>query len=282
MITITRLILSFLGVSIFLVSVAIADVPLTISYQGTLTDSAGRAVTDPKSITLKLYTTPTQRDHFWKETQTVTPHEGRFSVVLGKDSENNPLDPAKFTGATYIGIQVEGDTEMPRQQFNSVAYALKAADSLPKGTIIMWNGDPANIPPGWALCDGQNGTPDLRERFVLGAGGKYPVNTPGGEETHVLTVDEMPSHSHGGGNHNHSINDPTHRHGAPSEGGEDNAENGSYFRRDNGNTGGDIYSSYSATGISINASENIITTEGGSKPHNNMPPYFVLTFLMKL
>jgi microcystin-dependent protein len=65
-------------------------------------------------------------------------------------------------------------------------------------------------PSGWALCNGENGTPDLLGRFILGSGqGKgltnRTINTKDGTETHKLTVAEMPSHNHGPkGSHNHN------------------------------------------------------------------------------
>jgi len=57
----------------------------------------------------------------------------------------------------------------------------EAFAGLPRGTIVMWSGP--TIPEGWALCDGTNGTPDLRDRFILGAGGSYSVGATGGAES---------------------------------------------------------------------------------------------------
>ena len=52
--------------------------------------------------------------------------------------------------------------------------------NVPYGVIVMWSGQSNEIPAGWALCDGANGTPDLRGRFVVGAGGDYAVGDTGG------------------------------------------------------------------------------------------------------
>ena len=64
------------------------------------------------------------------------------------------------------------------------------------GTIIAYTGELNSIPPNWSICDGSNGTPDLRDRFIVGAGKKYRIDSTGGKKTHSLTIDELPSHSH--------------------------------------------------------------------------------------
>lgn len=67
--------------------------------------------------------------------------------------------------------------------------------ALPLGVIAIWNGSIATIPAGWALCDGSLGTPDLRDRFVLGAGGAFPPDLTGGASTHTHTF-TSDLHSH--------------------------------------------------------------------------------------
>jgi len=115
---------------------------------------------------------------------------------------------------------------------------------LPKGIIVAWGSD--IIPAGWALCDGKNGTPNLIDRFLLGSG-KQKLLTTGGEETHKLTVDELPSHDHAGIPGTHCEG----HHCAAYGGGEwANLKNSALA--------------------------------GGDKPHNNMPPYTAVNFIMKL
>ena len=95
---------------------------------------------------------------------------------------------------------------------------------VPPGAIIMWSGSINDIPVGWALCDGSNGTPDLRDRFIVGAGGAYNPGNTGGAESVTLTVAQMPQHSHGAssssaGSHTHSISTSSageHSHSASS------------------------------------------------------------------
>ena len=186
--------LSALIIVILLLSAPLARaafVPATLSYQGSLANTDGSPFNGVKDITFRLYTVATGGDAFWTEVQkSVHIVNGRFATVLGNTSV---LNPASFSTDVWLGIQVTGDTEMaPRQKLTSVAFAFKAENGVPVGGIIMWSGAATNVPTGWALCDGQNGTPDLRGRFVLGAGqgaGLTPrtAGEAGGEETHKLT-----------------------------------------------------------------------------------------------
>ena len=79
-------------------------------------------------------------------------------------------------------------------------------NAIPSGIICMWSGESTAIPSGWHLCDGSSGTPDLRDRFIVGAGNTYKVKDTGGEASHKLTTNEMPSHNHGftGTSHSHT------------------------------------------------------------------------------
>ena len=144
---------------------------------------------------------------------------------------------------------------------------------LPKGCIIAWNGKTA--PAGWAMCNGKNGTPDLRGRFIYGYGsglGKT-FNKRGGSETHKLSINEIPSHNHSmkdAGNHHHYMGGPN-----GSAGGRKNAWvdfGGWHHGRNVGNRN---------THNAGNHKHHINNT-GGSKSHNNMPPYHVLSYIMKL
>jgi microcystin-dependent protein len=79
---------------------------------------------------------------------------------------------------------------------------------VPRGAIIMWSGPLSSIPDGWQLCDGTNGTPDLRDRFVYGASRDQDLGLTGGTTSYTLTVDNLPPHTHtisNGGEHSHQI-----------------------------------------------------------------------------
>ncbi|MEK0179699.1 MAG: hypothetical protein EAZ98_12865 [Oscillatoriales cyanobacterium] len=148
-----------------------------------------------------------------------------------------------------------------------VAPAFIGDGAIVKGIIVMWSGPVEQIPTGWALCNGQNGTPDLRDRFIVGAGNSYAVASTGGAATVTLTIAQMPAHSHG-------VNDPGHSHskGAswPGSGPEQDQSGSPENRTDfNINTG------FSGTGISLQ-------NTGSGQPHENRPPYYALAFIMKL
>lgn len=70
-------------------------------------------------------------------------------------------------------------------------------NQVPSGGIIGWSGATTNIPMGWFLCDGTNGTPDLRNRMIIGAGDTYAVDATGGAATVTLTEGQLPAHAHG-------------------------------------------------------------------------------------
>jgi microcystin-dependent protein len=95
---------------------------------------------------------------------------------------------------------------------------------FPTGGIVMWSGTTLNIPSGWALCDGSNGTPDLRDRFIVGAGRNYNPNATGGADSVSLNESQIPSHSHSmssAGDHSHSgstSGDGSHSHSGQTSG----------------------------------------------------------------
>lgn len=135
--------------------------------------------------------------------------------------------------------------------------------NIPAGGIIIWSGAADAVPEGWALCDGQNGTPDLRNRFVLGAGGSRAVGETGGEETHKLTTSEMPSHSH---------SDYKYR-----------GQNGAGLTEVTC-VAKTIYTSllYVLNDTKGYRGLGYTNSSGSSSAHNNMPPYYVLCYIMKL
>jgi hypothetical protein len=136
---------------------------------------------------------------------------------------------------------------------------------VPAGGIIMYTGSIADFDStgkgktgtkvqGWALCNGQNDTPDLRDRFLVGAGKAYEVNQTGGENKHQLTPEEMPEHRHQYSRA--KWNTMQWKGGARDP-----------FWTDNGR---DRYQTLSTE------------PAGRSLPHENRPPYHAVFFMMKL
>jgi len=88
-------------------------------------------------------------------------------------------------------------------------------DVVPRGAIIMWYGTVTQIPTGWSLCDGTNSTPDLRGRFIIGAGSSYLPGDQGGSATVNLTTTPGGAHDHTGQTGSTTLNAaqmPAHSH----------------------------------------------------------------------
>lgn len=156
------------------------------------------------------------------------------------------------------------------------------------GMVVMWDGSIASIPTGWSLCNGSGSTPDLRDKFIVGAGNTYSYQATGGEATHTLTSAEMPSHTHTGPSHSHGVNDPGHAHPIRHRDDRDanlNVDAGNTSPSDTGQ--GSLATDTSVlgnatTGISIQAGGTGNTGSAGSgNAHNNLPPYYALAFIRK-
>jgi microcystin-dependent protein len=219
-----------------------------------------------------------------KATELTTQHDGRYA----------PVAHVGASGTAHAGATTE------QSGFLSAADKAKL-DGLPAaipsqfvtGMILLYTG--AVAPSGWAICNGSNGTPDLRDRFVLGAGASYPLGSTGGEATHGLSESEMPSHSHAVGNHLHALN--THTHTSPAH--SHTISQTTYEFRDVGTgsanrlVGSDVWANASTTGTAVTINEGgggntqssgagQTTSAGVGTPHNNLPPYYALCYIMKL
>lgn len=180
------------------------------------------------------------------------------SSTLGTVKVTSGIVTATSGIVTYYGdgsnLQVNG---------TSLSSAISAA--VPTGVILMWSGSIATIPTGWALCDGSNNTPDLRNRFIVGAtsdistgvtfnadtgvvSGAYAPGNTGGSVAHQLTIAEMPAHTHSGGAQWPGSGPEQDQAGGP--------ENRTTFNINTGSTGGTDF-------------------------HENRPPYYALAYIMK-
>ncbi len=152
-------------------------------------------------------------------------------------------------------LKVNGNITYTGQLLNG------ASPLLPTGLICMWSGSIYNIPVGWKLCDGQNGTPDLRSRFIIGAskpeyrpsGNYYDIGNIGGTSSVMLSTGNLPPHSH-----SLSFDRPTLSHNCWR-----NGECGGPRLVDGGTWSGQT------------------SVEGGGAPFSIMPPYYALAFIIK-
>jgi len=187
------------------------------------------------------------------------------------------------------------------------------AGAVPTGIIAMWSGSIASIPSGWALCNGSNGTPDLRNRFVVGAGSTYNPGNTGGADTVTLATTQIPSHTHSvsgntatDGSHNHGGNTSTaaaHRHSLDSGTigglvvnftGASTLNNGtgqslpyvqSIGTTNASQTGFDGSHNHTIPSTGSTHSHSLSLTSGatgGGQSHENRPPYYALAYIMKL
>lgn len=181
-------------------------------------------------------------------------------LIVLKTQKNLPgFSSETTTAATYPGIiRTDGTGNLISVESSTV--------EVPKGAIVMWSGTTA--PTGWAICNGQNGTPNLSGKFILGWNNEnsYPdsnyseneLKDIGGKEEHELTIDELPSHSH-----KFPGDDAIHGYADY-----DTETTALYFdQHNNAVANGRYYRTWNT---------------GGGKPHSNMPPYFVLAYIMKI
>jgi len=216
------------------------------------------------------------------------------------DTEFNNISSASTTKIDKVPAAGTGNVA----KFNATGAledtGTPASALIPSGGVIMWSGLIASIPTGWALCDGSNGTPDLRNRFIVGAGDQYDRNDTGGADSVILAENEMPNHSHEistDGAHSHNGTTDTegdHDHwvniSAKSTliGNVDTKSGTSKLTRDNSEPG--LFSKTEPSGShshNVNLDESgshthTINNTGGGDSHENRPPFYALAFIMKL
>ena len=196
--------------------------------------SSGTSVSIPNGATIWVYCDGTNFNAVGNETV------GNFAVngnltVTGTTTLTGALGAStgSFSG-TFTAPTASFGTNTT--QLATTAFVTAA---IPAGVIVMWSGSVGSIPSGWLLCNGSSGTPDLRDRFVVGAGSSYAVGATGGATTVTLGTTNLPSHTHSlsasgttsgqsvghthtfsdttgamnsNASHSHGVSDPGHQH----------------------------------------------------------------------
>lgn len=200
--------------------------------------------------------------------------------AIGNIQTYAPINSPVFTGtpqAPTIAANVVGSNALATTAYVKSAVG-EVGVGVPVGVIVAWSGTIANIPSGWVLCDGQNDTPDLRDKFVIGArqdnAGIARTNVTGSLTTTGGTKDAVVV------SHTHTINDPGHTHPNPPNrfwvgpvAGADGTIDGSRVVDVNDRN---IFSTEipsANTNITINSN-------GVSGTNQNLPPYYALAYIM--
>ena len=206
--------------------------------------------------------------------------QGRITSASNNSISSISISSSQITGTTGTGNAVlavsptlTGSPLAPTANVatsnTQIATTAFVRSIVPAGIILMWSGSTASIPSGWVLCNGLNSTPDLRNRFIVGAGVTYAVDETGGSANATL-----PSHNHTAVS---SVTDPSHTHGVP-----DLSNSGTIFSSTTAGGAAIVLaatpSRSSNTGITVATTVN---SSGTSATNANLPPYYALAYIMK-
>lgn len=214
------------------------------------------------------------------QSKSIISNSGDFydEVVVGSES-TYPSDEKIKQKECLIHVY-KGSETVPRASLRLMRYSVEAS-SIPQGTILSWFGQLANIPSGFAVCDGKNGTPDLRNRFIVGAGDAYKLSDIGGEDAVKLEPSQTSSHYHTFGYHN--ANNNGYFITTASKKINADCPAGTYPAKWNGSGGGGWYG-WDGSGWA--GGQNLVTSltvaTEAQKPHENRPPFYALHYIMKL
>jgi hypothetical protein len=190
-------------------------------------------------------------------------------IILGTDGR--PPDTIWLSEGFFYKFVLSDANDVQIQVYDNlygiIGVSPPAATPIPSGGILLWSGSIGSIPAGYVLCNGNNGTPDLRDRFVVGAGSTYAVDATGGSADAIVV-----SHTHTATS---VVTDPGHAH--------------LY-----GNTVVQIQSGNNATQLQANpvsvSTDTAVTgitvattnaNAGTSGTNANLPPYYALCYIMK-
>ena len=170
----------------------------------------------------------------------------QFITFVENSSGNNPI-------RVDAGLKYNPSTNrLTAGSYAGDGSALTGIESFITGMIILWSGAADAIPSGFVLCDGNNSTPNLSGRFVVGydaSNSDYDVNDTGGSESVTLTVNQIPAHTHNINLAVRAFYQEPRNFGVGTDGSANNSE-------DTGST-------------------------GGGQSHENRPPFYALCYIMK-
>jgi hypothetical protein len=198
-------------------------------------------------------------------------------IILGTDGR--PPSEIWLTDGFFYKFVLTDSSDVTIQTYDNlygiIGTAPSPATPTPAGVIVLWSGSIGSIPAGWVLCNGSNGTPDLRDRFVVGAGSTYAVDANGGS----LTTGAGGDHNHTGntGSTTLTVNQiPSHTHDILTM---DFGGASPLFRVLTGNDGTSNTKTSEATGGGQGHTHTI--SASGTHTHSILPPYYALCYIMK-
>lgn len=213
---------------------------------------------------------------------------GNF-ILMKAYYNNQPKMTLKSNGNLGLGytnptkkLEVSGDAEASGEV---TAAKFVGKGTIPIGGIIIWSGSISNIPSGWTLCDGNNGTPNLKDRFIIGSGGTFATNSTGGAASVTVSSTQMPSHDHTGtansvGNHRHSVvRDQEDNGGSNSAAYHGQHGTDDQYKLQRHSSDANRWNTSSAGGHTHTFTSG---NTGSSQPHENRPPYFALAYIMRI
>lgn len=213
--------------------------------------------TNIKTNTTNISTNATNIKNLDKRVTTNTTNiKTNTTNITGLGTRVTKLENKVADKSDYEGLKTKVDTNTTNIATNTnditnIKNEIKnLQDSMPVGSIIMYNGKAEEIPSGWAICNGENGTPNLIDRFILAS--TYAGGT-GGQSQITLSVSQLPPHKH--------------RVSKCWYGKSDNANDRQVVRWDE----------------TVDANSQVWTGETGlGLPINIMPPYYRLIYIMKV
>lgn len=193
-------------------------------------------------------------------------------IVLGSDGR--PANEIWLTNGFNYKFVLKDADDVTIQTYDNlygiIGTQTVAGTTIPTGMISLWYGAVGSVPSGWYLCDGTNGTPDLRDRFIVGAGNSYSVNATGGSADAIVV-----SHTHTATS---DVTDAGHNHDLT---GYQNYNSVGIAPGGNGIlvAGSPPFSTSSeTTGVTVATT---VASAGTSGTNANLPPYYALAYIMK-